>query len=107
MLKYIALFAAVCGLGAAPVLAAEQQDASKPEKLTDHELDQVKGGELLSLGILAPVNLHIEPISVNIPVTAATVIQANVAGTASFQGMALGTQNNFFLPLPALFTPGG
>lgn len=99
MLKTIAALVAVCGLGAIPAQAAErQQPQSGPARLSDGELDQVQGGELLSLGVLAPINLQLGAITVNVPVNAAAVVQANVGGTGAFQGLALGTQNNFYFP---------
>jgi hypothetical protein len=106
MLKTIAALVAVCGLGAVPAYATErQQPQSGPARLSDGELDQVKGGELLSLGVLAPINLQLGAITVNVPVNAAAVVQANLGGTGSFQGLALGTQNNFYFPPLAI--PGG
>ncbi len=99
MLKTIAALVALCGVAAAPAFAAErQQPQSGPARLSDGELDQVKGGELLSLGVLAPIDLQVGAITVNVPVNAAAVIQANVGGTGAFQGLALGTQNNFYFP---------
>ena len=105
MFKTIAALVAICGVGALPAYAGErQQPRSEPARLTDGELDQVKGGELLSLGILAPINLQLPAINVSVPVNAAAVIQANVAGNGAFQGLAVGTQNNFLFP--ALAIPG-
>ncbi len=106
MLKTIAALVAVCGLGAIPAYAAErQQPQSGPARLSDGELDQVKGGELLSLGVLAPINLQLGAITVNVPVNAAAVVQANIGGSGAFQGLAVGTQNNFYFPPLAI--PGG
>lgn len=102
MKKSIALMAAIIGLGlsAAPVLAAEQK-APQPAKLSDHELDQVKGGDpLIYIGVAAPININIAPITVSIPVNVAAIIQANVLGASNFAAFAVGTQNNF------TFTPG-
>ena len=111
MMKSIASIAAVVGLFAAPVFAAEQKTASaeQPARLTDGELDQVKGGDpLIYVGVLAPINVHIEPITVSVPINVAAIIQANVLGNGSFQGLAVGTQNNFnFSSPPSGFTPGG
>ena len=105
MFKYIASIAAVFGLFATPVLAAEQRGAA-PEKLSDTELEQVKGGDpLIWIGIAAPINVHIEPITVSIPVNVAAVVQANVLGNGAFQALAVGTQNNY--NFGASFTPGG
>jgi hypothetical protein len=106
MLKTIAALVAVCGLAAIPAHAAERhQPQPGPSRLTDGELDAVKGGELLSLGVLAPINLQLGAITVSVPVNAAAVVQANIGGTGSFQGLALGTQNNFYFPPLAI--PGG
>ncbi len=107
MTRYIAVMAALFGLGltAAPAFAAEQQAASagRPAKLSDGELDQVKGGDpLIYVGIAAPINVHIEPITVNIPVNVAAIIQANVLGDSAFSALAVGTQNNYSFT----FTPG-
>lgn len=108
MKKYIAMFAALFGLTAVPVFAA-QNPADEPAKLTDGELDQVKGGDpLIYVGVMAPINVHIEPITVSVPINVAAIIQANVLGNGSFQGLAVGTQNNFnFSSPPSGFTPGG
>ena len=106
MLKTIAALVAACGLGAIPAHAAErQQPQSGPATLSDGELDQVQGGELLSLGVLAPINLQLGAITVNVPVNAAAVLQANIGGNGAFQGLAVGTQNNFYFPPLAI--PGG
>ena len=104
----LAAMAAVCGLGlcAAPVFAAEHQSVSaeRPAKLSDGELDQVKGGDpLIYIGIAAPIDVHIEPITVSIPVNVAAIIQANVLGNSNFSAFAVGTQNNYNFT----FTPGG
>ena len=109
MTKYIAAFAAVFGLLASPVFAAEQS-TSVPSKMSDGELDQVKGGDpLIWIGIAAPITVNIAPITVSVPVNVAAVIQANVLGNGAFQALAVGTQNNYnfaaaFGPPP---TPGG
>jgi hypothetical protein len=100
MFKQIAVIVAAFGICASPVLAAEkQQPASadqKPSQLSDAELEQVKGGDpLIYIGVMAPVNVHIEPITVSIPVNVAAVVQANVLGNAAFQALAVGTQNNY------------
>ena len=109
MMKSIASLAAVFGLFAAPVFAAEQKTASaeQPARLTDGELDQVKGGDpLIYVGVLAPINVHIEPITVSIPVNVAAVVQANVLGNGAFQALAVGTQNNYNFGTPPVI-PGG
>ena len=109
MMKSIASLAAVFGLFAAPVFAAEQKTASaeQPARLTDSELDQVQGGDpLIYVGILAPINVHIEPITVSIPVNVAAVVQANVLGNGAFQALAVGTQNNYNFGTPPVI-PGG
>jgi hypothetical protein len=105
----IAALAAVVGLCAAPVFAAEQQPASagQPQRLTDGQLDQVKGGDpLIYVGIMAPINVHIEPITVNVPINVAAVVQANVLGNGAFQALAVGTQNNYNFGTPPVI-PGG
>ena len=107
MLKHMAI-AAVFGLCATPVFAAEQQHSTsaQPAKLSDGELDAVKGGDpLIYIGVVAPIDVHIEPITVNIPVNVATVVQANVLGNGTFQALAVGTQNNY--NFAAAFTPSG
>ena len=108
MLKTIAALVAVCGLGAVPAYAAErQQPQSGPGRLSDGELDQVKGGDpLIYVGVLAPINVHIEPITVSIPVNVAAVVQANVLGNGAFQALAVGTQNNYNFGTPPVI-PGG
>jgi hypothetical protein len=108
MKRSIAAMAAVFGVGlcAAPVFAAEQDGASaeQPSKLSDGELEQVKGGDpLIYIGIGAPIDVHIEPITVNIPVNVAAIIQANVLGNSNFSAFAVGRQNNYNFT----FTPGG
>jgi hypothetical protein len=109
MLKYLAAFAAVFGLCASPVFAADKQQsasAQEPMRLSDGQLDQVKGGDpLIYIGVMAPVNVHIEPITVSIPVNVAAIVQANVLGNGAFQALAVGTQNNY--NFGAGFTPGG
>jgi hypothetical protein len=97
MRKILAGMAMVVVLGASPVLAAEQQGASnEPVKLTDGELDGVAAGDpLLFVNVAAPINVHIEPITVNVPVNVAAIIQANVLGNAAFDAVAVGTQNVF------------
>jgi hypothetical protein len=97
MRKILAGMAMVVVLGASPVLAAGQQGASnEPVKLTDGELDGVTAGDpLLFVNVQAPINVHIEPISVNVPVNVAAIIQANVLGNAAFDAVAVGTQNVF------------
>ena len=106
MLKTIAALVVVFGASAVPAYAAEQQQPqSGPARLSDGELDQVKGGELLSLGVFAPVNLQLPALTVNLPVNAAAVIQANVGGNGAFQGLAVGTQNNYYFP--PIVIPGG
>ncbi len=105
--KSMAALAAVFGLVAAPVFAAEQQPASAPAKLSDQQLDQVKGGDpLIYVGVMAPINVTIEPITVSIPVNVAAVVQANVLGNGAFQGLAVGTQNNYNFGTPPTI-PGG
>jgi hypothetical protein len=104
MKRSIAALAALFGLGlcAAPVFAAEQE--SRPAELSDGELDQVKGGDpLIYIGVVAPIDIHVEPITVNIPVNVAAIIQANVLGNGNFSAFAVGTQNNYSFT----FTPGG
>ena len=98
MTKWMTAFAAVIGLVATPVFAAEQQPASaaQPAPLSDGELDQVKGGDpLIYVGVMAPINVNIAPITVDIPVNVAAVVQANVLGNGAFQALAVGTQNNY------------
>jgi hypothetical protein len=106
----MAALAAVFGVSASPVLAADKQQsasAQEPTKLSDGQLDQVKGGDpLIYIGVMAPVDVHIEPITVSIPVNVAAVVQANVLGNASFQALAVGTQNNYNFGA-AFMTPGG
>ena len=107
MKKSMAAMAAVFGLGlcAMPVLAAEQKaaPAEQAARLSDSELDQVKGGDpLIYIGIAAPIDVHIEPITVSIPVNVAAIIQANVLGNSNFSAFAVGTQSNYNFT----FTPG-
>jgi len=108
MKRSMTAIAAVFGLGlcAAPVFAAEQKSASAGQlaPLSDSELDQVKGGDpLLYIGVAAPIDIHVEPITVSIPVNVAAIIQANVLGNSNFSAFAVGTQNNYSFT----FTPGG
>ena len=101
----IAASAAVFGLAlcAAPAFAAEQK-SDQPAKLSDGELEQVKGGDpIVYIGVAAPIDIHLEPITVNIPVNVAAIIQANVLGNSNFSALAVGTQNNYSFT----FTPGG
>jgi hypothetical protein len=93
-MKFIAALAMVLGLGATPVLAAGNSPSNEPSKLSDSELDQVTAGDpLIYVGILAPINVHIEPITVNVPINVAAIVQANVLGNGVFDALAVGTQN--------------
>ena len=66
----------------------------------------MKGGDpLIYIGVVAPIDVHIEPITVSVPVNVAAVVQANVLGNATFQAFAIGTQNNY--NFAAAFTPSG
>ena len=104
IMKSMAVLAAVFGLFAAPVFAAEQNPASAPTKLSDGQLDEVKGGDpLIYVGVMAPINVNIAPITVSVPINVAAVVQANVLGNGAFQGLAVGTQNNYnFGTMPAI-----
>ncbi len=98
IMKSMAAIAAVFGLLATPVFAAEQK---APEKLSDNQLDQVKGGDpLIYVGVMAPINVNIAPITVSVPINVAAVVQANVLGNGAFQGLAVGTQNNYNFGAP-------
>ena len=67
MTKYIAVFAAVFGVGAGQALAAERSsDSAAPVKLTDGQLDDVVAGDPLifvNVAVAAPISVHIEPIT--------------------------------------------
>ena len=104
MLKYIVAVSAAAFV-AGPVLAAEKSSTQPgPTTLTDHELDQVVAGDpLIFVNVAAPVYLHIEPITVQVPVNVAAIVQANVLGNGVFDAIAVGTQNNFY----AALRPGG
>ena len=98
MRKYAGAMAVVLGLGATPAFAAEQSMAGGPAKMTDAQLDEVVAGDpLLFVNVAAPISVHLEPISVsvNIPVNVAAIVQANVLGNATFDALAVGTQNVF------------
>src|SRR3954469_22778893 len=93
-----AMMAAVFGLWASPAFAGEQ--SAQPTRLTDGELDEVTAGDPLILvnipiNVAAPINVHIEPITVSVPVNVAAIVQANVLGNGVFSGTAVGTQNVF------------
>ena len=109
-MKYFAAVALLMGIGAAPVWAADQsQPSAAPAKLSDGEMDQVVAGDpLIFVNVAAPINVHIEPISVrvDIPVNVAAVVQANVLGNAAFDAVAVGTQN-VFNAASTFTTPGG
>jgi hypothetical protein len=101
----MAAMAVMLGLGASPALAAEKAAASgEPMRLTDGELDQVTAGDpLILVSVIAPIDVHIERITVSVPINVAAVIQANVLGNASFKAQAVGTLNvfnNFTVPVP-------
>jgi hypothetical protein len=82
MRKALAAIVMTLGLGASPVLAAEQSASSNgPVMLSDKELDTVAAGDPL--------------IFVNVPINVAAIIQANVLGNAAFDAVAVGTQNVF------------
>lgn len=108
MRKYLAAIAMTLGLGASPTLAAERSATSgDPVKLTDGELDQVAAGDpLIFVNVQAPIGVHIEPITVSVPVNVAAIIQANVLGNAVFDAVAVGTQN-VFNTLSSLHLPTG
>jgi hypothetical protein len=55
---------------------------------------------------MAPVNVHIDPITVQVPVNVAAVVQANVFGNATFDAIAIGTQNNIYAATSALRPSG-
>jgi hypothetical protein len=97
MRKYLAAIAMTLGLAARPALAAEQPASSNgPVMLSDNELDQVSAGDpLILVSVMAPIGVHIEPITVSVPVNVAAIIQANVLGNAAFDAVAVGTQNVF------------
>lgn len=97
MTKYLAAIAMTLGLAASPVLAAERSASSNgPVMLTDNELDQVAAGDpLIFVNVAAPIAVHIEPITVSVPINVAAIIQANVLGNAAFDAVAVGTQNVF------------
>jgi hypothetical protein len=107
MLKSIVAVSAAAFV-AGPVLAADDQSSTQGRTtLTDHELDQVVAGDpLILVNVAAPVNLHIEPITVSIPVNVAAIVQANVLGNGVFDAIAVGTQNNIYNAAAAL-RPGG
>jgi hypothetical protein len=108
MLKSIIAVSAAAFV-AGPVLAAEDQSSTRkgPTTLTDHELDQVVAGDpLILVNVAAPVYLHIEPITVSVPVNVAAIVQANVLGNGVFDAIAVGTQNNIYNTATAL-RPGG
>jgi hypothetical protein len=101
----MAAMAVMLGLGASPALAAEKAAASgEPMRLTDGELDQVTAGDpLILVSVIAPIDVHIERITVSVPINVAAVIQANVLGNAAFKAQAVGTLNvfnNFTVPVP-------
>src|SRR5512138_500995 len=103
----IAAMAMMLGL-ASPALAAEElAKSTEPVKLTDGELDSISGGDpLILVNVQAPIGVHIEPITVSIPVNVAAIIQANVLGNAVFDAVAVGTQN-VFNTLSSLHLPTG
>jgi hypothetical protein len=109
MKRYMAAAAVALALGAAPALAGQQEPAAGskgPVQLTDSELDGVAAGDpLILVQVMAPIGVHIEPITVSVPVNVAAIVQANVLGNGSFDALAIGTQNvyNFassFAPSP-------
>jgi hypothetical protein len=97
MTKYIAVFAAVFGLGVGQAFAAGMSSGSnEPTKLTDAQLDEVAAGDpLILVSVMAPISVHIEPITVQVPINVAAIIQANVLGNGAFDAVAVGTQNIF------------
>lgn len=98
MKRYIAAIAVVFGLGAAPALASQEASLAEPVKLTDGELDGVVAGDPLifvGVNVAAPISVHLEPITVNVPINVAAIVQANVLGNAAFEAVAVGTQNVF------------
>ena len=99
MTKYIAVFAAVFGVGAGQALAAERSsDSAAPVKLTDGQLDDVVAGDPLifvNVAVAAPISVHVEPITVSVPVNVAAIVQANILGNAVMDAVAVGTQNVF------------
>lgn len=109
MVKQLRIVAAVFGLAAGPLFAAEQPvDSSKPVAMSDAELDQVVAGDpiiAINVGVLAPINVHVEPITVSVPVNVAAIVQANVLGNGVFDAVAVGTQNVF--QTAGVLKPGG
>ena len=110
MTKYIAVFATVFGLGAGKAFAAQESSASTdPVQLTDSQLDEVVAGDpiiAVNVGVFAPINVHVEPITVSVPINVAAIVQANVLGNGVFDAIAVGTQN-VFQAASALKPPGG
>ena len=109
MVKQFRIVAAAFGLVAGPLFAAEQPvGSSKPVALSDAELDQVVAGDpiiAINVGVFAPIDVHVEPITVSVPVNVAAIVQANVLGNGVFDAVAVGTQNVF--QAAGVLKPGG
>jgi len=97
MTKYIAVVAAVFGLGVGQAFAADlSSGSSEPTRLTDAQLDEVTAGDpLILVSVMAPITVNIAPITVQVPINVAAIIQANVLGNGAFDAVAVGTQNVF------------
>lgn len=85
--RLIAIAAAFTA-SATPVFAAGMDhDPASPAKLTDNQLDQVKGGDGSLLNLPLNVNVLLQNIAVtvnvsNVPINASVAVQANALGQA-------------------------
>ena len=106
-MKFIAALAMMLGLGATPVLAAGNSPSNEPSKLSDAELEQVTAGDpIIYVAVMAPINVHVEPITVNVPINVAAIVQANVLGNGVFDALAVGQQNVYQAAAGALSASG-
>jgi hypothetical protein len=85
--KCLAVLGAALTLSAASA-RAEQPASTGPVTLSDHELDQVSGGDGSLLDLNALLNITLKNISVlvnvsNVPINAGVAIQANALGSAA------------------------
>ena len=107
--RIVALAAALTA-SATPVFAAgTNRNPAEPAKLTDSQLDQVKGGDGSLLNVPVNLNVMLQNIAVtvnvsNVPINASVAVQANALGQAIQNATVLAgqqvTQAQFISPIP-------
>ena len=107
--RLVAIAAALTA-SATPVLAAGiDHNQAEPAKLSDNQLDQVKGGDGSLLNVPINLNVMLQNIAVtvnvsNVPINAAVAVQANALGQSIQNATVLAgqqvTQAQYISPIP-------